>query len=164
LGYECFLRLDDDGAVAAWLRCVALAPADFDATEIKGQLQNAWGRYEARGLRALQSGDRVAAATAFRQCLRIAPEQHWAAWLLATALHEDPSVDLAELEQLCRQALAWQEQHELGRSQQVLLLATTLVRAGQPAAGKSLAASYLGAPDGDAKPQVIAALQRLAGN
>ena len=163
-GYECLLARNDDAAVTAWLRCVELAPEDFDSAEIKAQLLNAWGRYEARGLAALESGDRAAAAVAFRQCLRIAPDQHWAAWLLATVVHEDPAADLGELERLCRQALAWQEQHALDRSQQVLLLARTLLRAGRVEEGKALAATYLGAPGADAKPQVLAALKSLAGS
>jgi len=163
LGWDCQLRHDEDAAVAAWLRCRELAPADFEVEGIKTALQIAWRRHEARGLAALKGGDRAAAAVAFRQCLRIAPDQHWAAWLLATAVCEDPAVDLAELERLCRQALAWQQQHALGRDQQVLLLARTLVRAGKVEDGKALATTYLGAPDVDAKPKILAALQQLVG-
>lgn len=162
LGYDRLLRRDDDGAVDAWLRCVAVAPPDFDSSPIRGQLQRAWERTEAAGVKRLQAGDRQGAVAAFRRCLQIAPDQHWAAWLLAQALQDDPAADLAEVEQLCRRAVSWQEQHGLEKSRQVLLLASTLVRAGKAADGKAVASEYLRAPESDAKPQVLAALQRLA--
>lgn len=163
LGYDRLLRRDEDAAVAAWVRCVAVAPADFDTKEIHNQLQRVWSRCEALGVQQLKAGNRQAAVDAFRKCLAILPEQHWAAWLLATALHDAPDVDLQEVERLGRQAVAWQERHGLDKSRQVLLLATTLVRAGRAAEGRRLATDYLAAPDADAKPQVIEALRQLAG-
>ncbi len=163
LGYERLLRRDDDGAAAVWRTCVDVAPDGFETTEITAQLERIWKRREADGVAKLQQGDRAAAVAAFRQCLAIRPEQHWAAWLLATALHDAPDTDLAELERLCRLAIAWQERHALDKSKQVLLLATTLARAGRAVDAQSVAADYLNAPQADAKPQVLAALQRLAG-
>ena len=94
----------------------------------------------------------------------IDPQQHWAAWLLATALFGEPEVDLAELELLCRQAVAWQQQHDLDASRQVYLLATTLVRKGDAQSARTVAADYLEAPAADAEPQVLAALRQLAAN
>jgi cytochrome c-type biogenesis protein CcmH/NrfG len=164
LGYERLLQRDDDGAAAAWLRCLELAPADFDANEIKNQLQRAWSRLEASGVGLLQKGDKAGAARAFRRCLQIQPEQHWAAWLLATALHDDAAADPAEVERLCQQAVAWQQRHGLDRSRQVLLLATVVHKQGRLAEARALADEYLRAADADAKPQVLAALRRLVGD
>lgn len=163
LGYERLLQRDEDGACAAWRRCVDAAPADFGTTEIQNQLARIWQKHEAAGVAHLQAGDRAAAAASFRQCLLIQPDQHWAAWLLATALHDAPGADLAELERLCRLAIAWQEGHRLDKSAQVLLLASTLAKSGRAADGRKLAADYLRAPDNDAKPQVLAALRAFAG-
>lgn len=162
LGYARFLKRDEDAAAVAWRRCLDVAPAGFDKLEIERQLQRVWSRYEGLGLQHLKAGDRPAAAEAFRKCLALQPDQHWAAWLLATALHDQPGADLAEVERLGRLAIAWQERHQLDKSRQVLLVATTLVRAGRAAEGKALVAAYLAAPDADAKPQVLQALQRLA--
>ncbi|MCU0863163.1 MAG: tetratricopeptide repeat protein [Planctomycetes bacterium] len=162
LGYERLLQRDDAGAVTAWLRCVEVAPADFEVDEIRQQLQRAWGRFEAAGVEQLRLGNKAAAAQAFRRCLQIQPEHHWPAWLLATALYEDPAADPAEVERLCGQGVAWQQRYGLDRSRQVLLLATVQQKAGRPAAAKTTAADYLQAPDADANPQVLAALRRLA--
>jgi tetratricopeptide (TPR) repeat protein len=163
LGYQRLGQRDDDGAADAWLRCLANAAADFDRGEIENQLQLLWGRYEQRGIEALRAGDRAAAIASFRQCLRLWPDQHWAAWLLATAMQAEPDPDLAELERLCRLAVAWQQRHQNDAGQQVWLLAKTLLRRGDVAGSKAVAAEYLAAPPADAKPQVVAALQQLAG-
>ncbi len=163
LGYEHLLRRNEDAALAAFGRCIEVAPADFDTSEMQGHLQRAWSRHEESGVQKLRAGDRDGAATAFRKCLSIMPDQHWAAWLLATALHDMPGADLVEVERLCRVAIAWQEKHGLDHSGQVLLLASTLVRAGRGADAKALASEYLRAPRPDAKPQVIQALQQLVG-
>jgi tetratricopeptide (TPR) repeat protein len=56
LGWDCQLRHDEDAAVAAWLRCRELAPADFEVEGIKTALQIAWRRHEARGLAAVEGG------------------------------------------------------------------------------------------------------------
>ncbi|MBZ0152600.1 MAG: hypothetical protein K8J09_13830, partial [Planctomycetes bacterium] len=94
--------------------------------------------------------------------LALRPDQHWESWLLATSIHQDADVDLNELERLCRAALAWQRQHDLDASQQVLLLARTLLRRGDASAARRLAAEYLEAPSADAKAPVLAELRRLA--
>lgn len=163
LGYERVLQRDDDGATAAWLRCLEVAPAELDVTGIRNQLAAVWRRLEARGVARAQAGDRDGAIADFRLCLRIDPDQHWPAWLLATVLQKDPATDLAVLEDLCRKAVAWQERNELDRSDQVLLLATTLVRRDRHDEAKAIAVAYLVAPSPDANPKVLAALRRLAG-
>ena len=164
LGYDCLLRSDDEAAADAWLRCVAVAPADFSLETIQQQLARIWQRAEARGVEARKAGDRAGAIREFRRCLRVDPGQHWAAWLLAITLRDDPAADLVELEQLCRKAVAWQEQHGLERSEQVYLLASTLARAGKHADAKAVAEDYLRSPEPGSKPQVLAALLRLKDN
>ncbi len=162
LGYDRLLQRDEDGACDAWLRCVAVAPTDYQTDAIRQQITRIWQRAEARGIERHQAGDRPGAIAAFRRCLRWDPDQHWVAWLLAITLQDDPAVDLDELEQLCRKAVAWQERHGLDRSQQVCLLAATLARRGKHEDAKTVASEYLRAPETDAKPQVLAALKRLA--
>jgi tetratricopeptide (TPR) repeat protein len=162
LGYERILRGDDDGAGDAFRRCLDVAPPGFDVAGVRLQLAAIWRRCEQRGVELLQAGDRAGAAAAFRRCLQLDPQQHWAAWLLANALHEDPAVDLVELERLCRLAVEWQGRHGLDRSQQVYLLATTLVRAGDRDGARALAREFLQAAPAAAQPQVLAALRRLA--
>lgn len=162
LGFERLLRRDDEGMAAAFRRCLEVAPPGYDTAEMRRQLQRLWQKAEAAGIACLEAGDRRGAAAAFRRCLALDPDQHWAAWLLATALHDDPEVDLGELERLCRQAIAWQERHGLDRSRQVLLLSTVLQRAGRAADGRALAAEYLCAPGDDAPPLVLEALRRIA--
>ena len=162
LGYDQLLRRDDGAAVEAWLRCVEVAPPGFGIDEIRNQLQLAWERLESRGVERLDQGERDGAIADFRLCLRIDPDQHWPAWLLATALHDDPDTDLAELERLCRLAVDWQVRHGLDRSKQIYLLAKTLVRRGDEDGARAMAAGYLADPAPDAQPQVLAALKRLA--
>jgi protein O-mannosyl-transferase len=162
LGYDRLLRQDDDGAIAAFRQCLSLAPPEFESSEIRRQLQVLWKRCETRGVERLHAGDKVAAAAAFRQCLAMQPEHHWPAWLLATALYDQPGTDPQELVQLCRQAVAWQLRHGLERSQQVLLLATSLQKSGAAAAAQQVATEYLQAVEPDAKPHAVAALRRLA--
>jgi tetratricopeptide (TPR) repeat protein len=164
LGYEKFVQLDEVGAVAAWQQCFAVAPPDFDSTGIRDRIHAIWQKHEAAGVQHLQAGDRSAAVRAFRRCLELEPEQHWAAWLLVLAVHDDAAADLAEVERWCRQAVAWQQRHGEDSSQQVLMLARTLVKRGQADAGKSVVGDYLKAPHPDAKPQFLAALRSLAGS
>jgi tetratricopeptide (TPR) repeat protein len=164
LGYEQFLRRDENAAIAAWQQCLAVAPAGFDAAGIRDRLHSIWQKHEAAGVTALQVGDRAAAAIAFRRCLQLEPDQHWAAWLLGLALQDDPAADLAELERLGRMAVAWQTSHGEDAGQQVLWLARVLLRAGKSEAGRTLAGDYLKAPAADAKPQVLQALRTLRGD
>ncbi len=162
LGLERYLAQDDVAAGEAWRECVAIAPADFDKAAVELQLDAVWRRAEARGVERRQAGDTAGAIADFRRCLHLRPAQHWAAWLLASTLHDRPDVDLVELEDLCRKAVAWQIANGLDRSQQVYLLATTLVRRGDATAARTLVRDYLQAPDAEVKPQVLAALHRLA--
>ncbi len=162
LGYQRILQRDDEGATTAWLRCLELAPKDFDAAGIRAQLQAVWRRCEAQGVELAGKGDLAGAVAAFRRCLTIDPAQHWAAWLLALALQKDPAADLDELERLCRQAVAWQESHQLDGTEQALLLATTLSRRGRLDEAKAAARAGLGAASADAKPQILAMLRNLA--
>ncbi len=163
LGYDRILQHDDQAAGDAFVRCLAVAPAGFPVDGVQLQVQAIWRRSEQRGVERLRAGDRAGAAADFRRCLQLDPGQHWAAWLLASALHDDPEVDLGELETLCRQAVAWQQQHELERSQQVYLLAATLARRGKGDESQQLARDFLHAPQAETKPAVLAALRRLAG-
>lgn len=163
LGLECVLRRDDQGAGAAYRRCLEIAPKGFDDAGVRLQLEAIWRRSEELGVERLRAGDRAGAVAAFRRCLFLDPDQHWAAWLLAGALHDDPAVDLAELEQLCRQAVAWQQRHRLDASQQVYLLASTLRRAGKGDESQQLAREFLQQPAPEARPEVLTALQQLAG-
>lgn len=163
LGWDEMLRNEPDDAVSAWLRCLEVAPADFDTDGVRAQLRTHWTRLEQRGVERLQAGDRAGAIEDFRTCLRIDPEQHWASWLLATAQHGQPDVDLAEQERLCRQAVGWQRQHDLDASRQVYLLAHTLTARGEADAAREVANEYLERPSAEAEPAVLAALERFAG-
>jgi tetratricopeptide (TPR) repeat protein len=162
LGYDKLLRRDEDAAGDAWARCLRVAPPDFDGKEIRAQLDRLWARSEERGVQALRSGDRANAVAAFRRCLQLLPDQHWAAWLLATALHDDPAVDLGEVTTLCRQAVAWQQKNSLPRSRQTWLLCETLRRAGKAADARQAARDYLAAPDADVEPALLATLRAFA--
>lgn len=163
LGYAAFMGRDDDRAVAAWLRCLKVAAGDFeDASAVQRQLKLAWGRIEARGIKSLALGKVDDAIRDFRKLLEIDPDQHWAAWLLATAMQGDPDVDLPELERLCRLAVAWQKQNELDASRQIYLLALTLQRRGDEDGAQKLAEDYMKSPDEAAEPAVLRALKRLA--
>ncbi|MBL8727814.1 MAG: hypothetical protein JNM25_05250 [Planctomycetes bacterium] len=163
LGYERILQRDDEAAGAAFRRCLDVAPAGFGVEGVQLQLQAIWRRSEQRGVDRLQVGDRAGAVAAFRRCLQLDPTQHWAAWLLASALHDDPAADLGELETLCRQAVAWQQRHGLDRSQQVYLLAATLAKAGKVGESQQFAREFLHEPQTGTRPAVLAALRRLAG-
>lgn len=163
LGFERMLARDDDGAADCWLRCLQLGPKQESADGIRRQLQRIWRQHEQRGLDLRQAGDLAGAEAEFRSCLRIDPQQHWGAWLLATTLQQKEGADLAELERLCREAVAGQQQNGLDRSQQVWLLAHTLQRRGDGAGARAVATAYLAAPDADAKPNVLSALRALAG-
>lgn len=162
LGYEHRLRGEDDAAAEAWLRCREVSAASVTETSVGVQLQAIWRQREARGVERLGRGDLAGAIADFRMCLRIDPQQQWAAWLLAQALSRDDGADLAELQALCRRAVAWQLEHGLDRSQQVYLLAATLQRQGVIDEARQVAIDYLAAPDETAKAPVIAALQKFA--
>ncbi|MCB9887699.1 MAG: tetratricopeptide repeat protein [Planctomycetes bacterium] len=162
LGYDHRLRGDDEAAAAAWLRCRELSPASVEGTAIGMQLQAIWRKFEQRGIERLGAGDVPGAIADFRLCLRIDPAQRWAAWLLAQALYRQPDSDLAELQQLCAQAVEWQQEHQLDRSQQVYLMAMVQARAGEGAKARQTAADYLAAPDADARDNVLDALRKIA--
>lgn len=162
LGTEHWLAGNEQGAGDAWLAYLRVAPADDDVDAVRIQLRALWRRAEQRGIELRQRGDQQGAIACFRRCLQLDPDQHWASWLLALSLHEQPDADPAEVERLLRQAVAWQQQHQLDQSQQVYLLATVLQRSGRQAESEQLARSYLEAPDPEARPQVLAALRRLA--
>lgn len=164
IGYDRVLRRDDDGAFTAWQKCLAIAPPDLDTVGIRTQYEAMWQRFEKRGVERAKNQDRDGAIADFRRCLAILPDQHWAAWLLATVLQKDPAADLDELERLCRLAVAWQERNGLDGSEPALLLATTLVRRDRLDEAKRIARAALEAATADAKPQVVAALRRLAGD
>lgn len=161
LGYERLFAKDDDGAVAAWRRFVSLAPREIATDAVMLQLQAIWRRAEAEGLAAKAAGDRAGAERAFRRCLAADPDQHWGAWLLVALVCDDPAAELAELDRLSAQALAGQQRHGLDRSRQVAVRARVLGRLGQGAAARQLLDEYLAAPDADARPEVLAWLQRL---
>ncbi|MFO0314230.1 MAG: hypothetical protein ACK539_13500 [Planctomycetota bacterium] len=163
LGYDRLLRRDDDGAGDAFAQCVRVAPPDFAADEIRTQLDRLWRLAEERGVSSLRAGDRAAAIAAFRRCLALLPDQHWGAWLLATALHEDPAADLAEVARCCRQAVDGQRRNGLDAGPQTWLLCTVLQKLGQADEARALARAYVAAPDADVAPAVLAALRQLAG-
>ncbi|MEC8253623.1 MAG: hypothetical protein VX044_10430 [Planctomycetota bacterium] len=162
LGFDCLLRKDLDGAADAWRACLREAPDDFDAAGIKEQLQALWGRFEARGVERMKAGDLAGAVAAFRRCLEIDPEQHWAAWLLATALHRSEDGELAEVERLCRLAIAWQQGHEQDAGRQVYLLALTLQKLGRAEAARQAARDYLVDAEQGADPAVLKLLLAIA--
>lgn len=164
LGLQRVLAKEDDAALAVLLRCREVAPEGFERGGLDLQLARLWRHCEERGLERRRRGDRAGAIADFRRCLAIDPQQHWASWLLASTLAQEPAADLAELEPLARQAVAWQQRHGLDRSQPLWLLCDTLRKRGEAAAAAQLAREYLAAPDAEARPQVLAALRQLAGD
>lgn len=163
LGWAAVLQKNDNQAADAWLRCLEVAPKDFaDADSIRRQLGNVWDRIKERGIQHHSDGKIDEAVDDYRLCLRIDPDRHLAAWLLAMALRAEPDVDLAELEDLCRKSVAWQKANERDPSQQVYLLAITLQRKGDEDGAQKIAEEYMRAPHQDADPAVLRALQRLA--
>ena len=165
LGFASFMNRQEARATDAWIRCLEVAPKDFDGLEtVRQQLQLAWVRLERRGLARSKAGDVVGAIEDFRRCLTIDPDQHWAAWLLATSIYKQAEVDLAELETLCRKALGWQQKHDQDTLQQSYLLAVTLQRRGEEDSARQVAKEYLQNPSDTADPQILAVLQALAGS
>jgi cytochrome c-type biogenesis protein CcmH/NrfG len=162
LGYDRLLRRDDDGAGDAFARCVRAAPPEFATAEIRVQLERLWRLAEERGVASLRSGDRAAAIAAFRRCRHLLPDQHWGAWLLATALYEEPGADLAEVERCCREAVDGQRRNGLGAERQTWLLCAVLQKQGKAEDARATARAYVANPDADAEPGVIAALRKLA--
>lgn len=162
LGWARFLKQSHELAADAWLRCLEVAPEEFDTDGIQTQLQLAWQRFEERGLERSRRGEIEGAIEDFRRCLQIDPKMHWAAWLLATALQGQPGVDLEELEGLCRKALAWQHQHQLDASKQAYLLAVTLQRRGDEQGARQVAIDYMQQPSAEADEKVVAMLKQLA--
>jgi tetratricopeptide (TPR) repeat protein len=162
LGYDCLLRKDFDGAVEAWRSCLEGAPEGFDAGGIADQLQALWGRFEAQGVQRLKDGDLPGAIAAFRRCLDLDPAQHWGAWLLATALHRSPDGDPAEIERLCRQAIAWQQGHGQDAGRQVYLLALTLRKLGRSESARQAARDYLVDASEGSDPAVLKLLLEIA--
>ena len=110
----------------------------------------------------MKAGDLAGAVAAFRRCLEIDPEQHWAAWLLATALHRSEDGELAEVERLCRLAIAWQQDHEQDAGRQVYLLAVTLQKLGRAEAARQAARDYLVDAEQGADPSVLKLLLAIA--
>jgi tetratricopeptide (TPR) repeat protein len=163
LGYERRLAGDDDGACSAFARLLELADAETDTSGVRQQMQALWRRSEARGVELLQKGERAEAVKCFRRCLAIDPDQHWAAWLLASALYREPGTDFDELERLCAQAVAWQRQHGSDRSRQVLLHVLVLGKLGRLDDARRLGSEYLAAPDRNADPEVLELLRKAVG-
>lgn len=161
LGYERLIAKDDHGATDAWLRCLRLAPAEFETDAIRLQLKGIWRRQEQKGIAARKDGDEAAARSAFRLCLRVDPSQHWAAWLLVAGLVEDPEADAAELDALSQQALEGQREHGLDASRQVAARALVLRRLSRTQEARSLLDAYLAAPDADAAPEVLDVLRKI---
>ncbi len=161
-GFDGLLRKDFELAADAWRRCLEVAPADFDASGVREQLKLLWGRFEGLGVAHLKAGEVDAAIAAFRRCLALDPEQHWASWLLATALHRKGGSDPAEMERLCAQAVAWQQRHERDEGRQVYLLALTLQRKGAADAARRAARAYLLDPAEGADPNVLKLLLEIA--
>jgi tetratricopeptide (TPR) repeat protein len=163
LGYAAFMNRLDNKATDAWLRCLEIASKDFgDEEVIRRQLKLAWGRIEGRGIEKFTAGKVAESIEDFRRLLKIDPENHWACWLIATAMQGDPNADLDELEALCRKAAAWQKKNKVDASRQSLMLAITLQRKGDEDAAQQIAEEYMQSPDQDADPAVLRALQRLA--
>ena len=163
LGYDRLLRRDDDGAGDAFAQCLRVAPSGFAVAEIRNQLDRLWRLSEQRGVELLRGGDRAGAIGAFRRCLALLPDQHWGAWLLATALHDEPGADLAEVERCCRQAIDGQRRNGLGAERQTWLLCAVLQKLGKAEEARASARAYVAAPDADADAAVVAALRKLAG-
>jgi tetratricopeptide (TPR) repeat protein len=163
LGIERRLAGDDDAAFKAFARFLELASAETDTSGVRQQMQALWRRSETRGVELLKKGERASAAACFRRCLAIDPAQHWAAWLLASALYHEPSADLVELERLCAQAVAWQQQHGSDRSRQLLLHVLVLGKLGRLDDARKLGSEYLAAPDPDADPPVLELLRKAVG-
>ncbi|MCC7064058.1 MAG: tetratricopeptide repeat protein, partial [Planctomycetes bacterium] len=161
LGFDYLLTKQDEAAADAWLRCLAVAPKDLETEGLRMQLRRIWRQHKERGIERKKNGDLPGAIADFRRCLQIDPEQHWAAWLLATALHEQPDANRDEIVALCRQALAGQQKSGLDRSTQVYLLALTLAKGGSHSEVRTLVEGYLEKPDDDAKPQVLEALRAM---
>ncbi|MFK7742507.1 MAG: hypothetical protein AB8H80_19495 [Planctomycetota bacterium] len=162
LGFDEMLRRDEEGASDAWLRCRDIAPPGFDIEGVEEQLRLCWQRLESRGVERLGEGDKDKAIEDFRRCLRLQPDQHWAAWLLAMAQHGRAGVDLDEQVELLTKAVAWQHANDLDASRQVYLLARTLQLQQRPDEARQAAAAYLKSPSPDADAEVLAALRQLA--
>ncbi|MFN3241160.1 MAG: hypothetical protein ACE37K_06565 [Planctomycetota bacterium] len=162
LGYDSLLRKDLDAAAEAWGRCLEVAPDEFDDAGIQEQLGKLWGHSESLGVKSLKDGKVDEAIVAFRRCLRLDPDQHWASWLLATALYRQPDPDLDELEELCVQAIAWQHRHQQDAGRQVYLLAKVLQKQGEPDDARKAARTYLLEPGKDADPRVMKLLLEIA--
>ena len=161
LGYERLIAKDDVGAADAWLRCLQVAPREFETDAIRLQLKGIWRRQEQKGIAARKDGDEAAAQAAFRLCLRVDPSQHWAAWLLVAGLVEDPAAAPEELDALSLQALDGQRQHGLDASRQVAVRALVLRRASRAQEARSLLDGYLSKPDADAVPEVLDVLRKI---
>jgi tetratricopeptide (TPR) repeat protein len=164
LGFAQLFKQNEEACTDAWMRCLEVAPPEFDKEAVERQLKLAWTRLEGRGLKRSKKGDIDGAIADFRRCLKIDPEMHWAAWLLATALQARDNVDLLELEDLCRKAVAWQLKNDVDASRQSYLLAMTLQRQGKEDAARGVAIEYLKKPSEDADPRVLEVLKALAGS
>jgi tetratricopeptide (TPR) repeat protein len=160
-GYECWRVGDEDGAAASWRRFLQVAPAEMPTDAVRMQLQGLWRRAESAGIAAAAGGDRQGAERAFRRCLLIDPDQHWACYLLATVLRDRADADAAELDRLTERALQWQERHGLEKSRQVALRVLVLRRFGRAEEARRLAQGYLESPDDGADPGAVELLRAV---
>lgn len=161
LGYERLFAKDDLGAAEAWLRFLAMPVEDVPQEAVRLQLQAIWRRQESAGIDARKRGDEAAARAAFRLCLSVEPDKHWAAWLLLSGLVEDAAADPDELDRLSRLALEGQQRHGLDRSRQVYARALVLRRLERSEDAARLVADYLASPDADAPADVLDALRAM---
>ncbi|MEC7584706.1 MAG: tetratricopeptide repeat protein [Planctomycetota bacterium] len=161
LGYQRLWSKDDAGAVAVWRRFLDEAPETTPTDAVRMQMGAIWRRAEGAGIEALKAGDSAAAEAAFRRCLLIDPDKHWAAYLLASVLLEQSDADRAELDRLSEAAVAGQLRHGLERSRQVLLRALVLQRSARADEAAELVRGYLAEPDEDAGEPSLQALERL---
>lgn len=161
LGYERLFAKDDVGAAEAWIRFLSTPNEEVPQEAVRMQVQAIWRRQEQAGIEARKRGDETAARAAFRLCLRLEPERHWAAWLLVAGLVDDPTADPDELDRLSRFALGGQQRHGLDRSRQVVVRALVLRRLSRHDEAASLVRAYLDAPDRDAPVEVLEALRGL---
>lgn len=169
LGYERWRfggtgERDRDGAVDAWLQFLKLAPADVATDGVRIALEGEWRRLEAEGVKHLDQQQRDAAERCFRRCLQIDPAQHWAAWLLAVTLFNNPEADRQELSRLLEQAVAWQRRNDMDPARQVLLQVLNLQLLGRAAEAREIGRAFLDAAGPDACADAIARLRKAVGD
>ncbi|MCA8952691.1 MAG: hypothetical protein KDE27_24485, partial [Planctomycetes bacterium] len=167
LGMEHYLKNEDVAAGDAWLRFRAVAPPSVDTDGVDVLVQALWRRHEQRGVDRLQQQDHAGALAEFRRCELLDSDTRAISWPYALALRhelapEPEPENLAKLEELAREAVAWQQEHAADSGQQTCLLLETLTRRGEAGAAAELARRWLAAEPGDAEPPVVAAIRRYA--